>query len=583
MTHPDMSRFNNADFSLRHLPDVSDTSLTFQMPVDSRYDSRLMDEDSHAFLDGLDDRLNTPAPVRAVQTPLTLSDLTPRSKLDGLQDALSSELPRASSSKLTLPPSFSEDQHAAAVPERLEDAPQRDTSRPPAPVERRTRSGRLFSPRKAQARAEISDRPAERLMPAEKRNRKPKVDKLLRNGVEGEGDRGQQTQVDTTTQGDPPCDATVPAASSIVPDRQPVKRANSAAQKCTGSEISSEGLLLHRTPMPNPNLNLKPTASIEAAMASSSEASGSGSHGRRERTDSGHDSGPLTLSQLSPRKETSTARPPSPAAPSPTRPARKRSASPSAELDPRKTKLESTGRESKRRKTLQPSIVKNIIAPRERSARIPPAKRTSSGRHAVTSNRRKGAPAVVQKPGTARPQERGRTMSADKPQDLVRQASGLIPDAKKPSGALPSAKPTIPIEFHFQVDARIAARKLEPQENGNVGSKRPESRHDQLIPDFKALHAAEAELAAARRQQIAPTVPIAPHFSTEARLREREKFDEARRAKELEIERQKEEMRVLRELEEQKEIRELRKKAVPRAHEVPEWYASAPKRRREGS
>ena len=45
-----------------------------------------------------------------------------------------------------------------------------------------------------------------------------------------------------------------------------------------------------------------------------------------------------------------------------------------------------------------------------------------------------------------------------------------------------------------------------------------------------------------------------------------------------ELERQAEERRRQRELEEEAEVRELRRRAVPKANEVPEWYAFAPKK-----
>jgi hypothetical protein len=35
-----------------------------------------------------------------------------------------------------------------------------------------------------------------------------------------------------------------------------------------------------------------------------------------------------------------------------------------------------------------------------------------------------------------------------------------------------------------------------------------------------------------------------------------------------------------REAEEERELREMRRRAVPRAHEVPEWYREAPKKKK---
>ncbi|KZT08774.1 uncharacterized protein LAESUDRAFT_55024 [Laetiporus sulphureus 93-53] len=99
------------------------------------------------------------------------------------------------------------------------------------------------------------------------------------------------------------------------------------------------------------------------------------------------------------------------------------------------------------------------------------------------------------------------------------------------------------------------------------------------IPDFKAMHAAQETALAVRREQIVPVLPVGLELHTDARARERERFDEARREREREVEQQMEEARRVRELEEAREIRELRKRAVPKANEIPEWYANAPKRK----
>ena len=92
------------------------------------------------------------------------------------------------------------------------------------------------------------------------------------------------------------------------------------------------------------------------------------------------------------------------------------------------------------------------------------------------------------------------------------------------------------------------------------------------------MHAAQEAALAARREQIVPVVPAEIQLTTDVRAREREKFEEARRARERELELQMEERRRQREIEEEREIREMRRRAVPKANEVPEWYADAPKR-----
>ncbi|OSX67188.1 hypothetical protein POSPLADRAFT_1042448 [Postia placenta MAD-698-R-SB12] len=162
-------------------------------------------------------------------------------------------------------------------------------------------------------------------------------------------------------------------------------------------------------------------------------------------------------------------------------------------------------------------------------------------------------------------------------QDGHMHRSGHMPGLDKSSVALPPAKPTRPIEFHFHSDARIEARKAELEKSGSMQT-RSRSHAPLPIPDFKAMHAAQESALAARKEQIMPVVPMEMELNTDVRARERGKYDEARRERELEIEQQMEERRRQRELEEEKEIRELRRRAVPKANEVPEWYANAPKR-----
>lgn len=146
---------------------------------------------------------------------------------------------------------------------------------------------------------------------------------------------------------------------------------------------------------------------------------------------------------------------------------------------------------------------------------------------------------------------------------------------------MPPAKPTKPMEFHFESDARLEARRAGFAERAGSSTLRRSQQTHAPIPDFKALHESQARVLAAKREQIVPVHPQEFQFSTEARAHEREKFEEARRAREEEAERALEERRRLEALEEEKEIRELRRRAVPKANEVPEWYALAPKRSHE--
>ena len=124
--------------------------------------------------------------------------------------------------------------------------------------------------------------------------------------------------------------------------------------------------------------------------------------------------------------------------------------------------------------------------------------------------------------------------------------------------------------------SRIEARKEEKLVASEQG---PATMHQQRhhIPDFKVLHEARpVSLACRKHVPITPAPPIMLH--TEIRAKEREKFDEMMRMKEEDMEREKEERRRQREAEEEREIKELRKRAIPKANEVPEWYADMPKR-----
>ena len=99
------------------------------------------------------------------------------------------------------------------------------------------------------------------------------------------------------------------------------------------------------------------------------------------------------------------------------------------------------------------------------------------------------------------------------------------------------------------------------------------------IPDFRALHERHLKASVAfRKEHIVPTVPVTPDLNTKYRAKEREKFDEFMRGREEAMGRVREEKRRQQEAEDEKEIREIRKRAIPKAHDVPDWYASAPKR-----
>lgn len=154
------------------------------------------------------------------------------------------------------------------------------------------------------------------------------------------------------------------------------------------------------------------------------------------------------------------------------------------------------------------------------------------------------------------------------------------------SGTGAPANPTKPVGFRFDVDVRMDARKIEVEKERADALQdlkpKPHPHPGVTIPDFKALHAAQEAELALRKGGIVPVVPLPLELNTDVRAREREKFEARMREREREMERAMEERRREREEEEEREIRELRRRAVPRAHEVPEWYRLAPRKKGDG-
>lgn len=126
----------------------------------------------------------------------------------------------------------------------------------------------------------------------------------------------------------------------------------------------------------------------------------------------------------------------------------------------------------------------------------------------------------------------------------------------------------------------MAARKAEAGEKLSTSEAVARAKLDPLpIPDFKTLHETELKASIAfRKEHVVPTIPITPDLNTKSRAKEREKFDDLIKLKEEEMNREREERRRVREEEEAREVKELRKRTIPKAHDVPEWYADAPKR-----
>ena len=99
------------------------------------------------------------------------------------------------------------------------------------------------------------------------------------------------------------------------------------------------------------------------------------------------------------------------------------------------------------------------------------------------------------------------------------------------------------------------------------------------MPDFAAMHAQAAQ--AGSKRAVVPVLPTeAPALTTMVRARERERFEEERRARERAVERLRAERERERATQDEEAYRAARKRTVPRAHEVPGWYKDVPRPKR---
>lgn len=138
------------------------------------------------------------------------------------------------------------------------------------------------------------------------------------------------------------------------------------------------------------------------------------------------------------------------------------------------------------------------------------------------------------------------------------------------------AQLTKPVGFTFRVDARLEARKAEERltvsEPGKTNPLHP-------VPEAKAHRTSHPAAFIIHKDSVVPSVPVPFFFCTEQRAKEREKFDEIVKRKDEEMKRLKEEQRQREAEEEERAIKELRRKAIPKANEIPGWYADMPKRK----
>ncbi|KAK0434327.1 hypothetical protein EV421DRAFT_1909445 [Armillaria borealis] len=228
---------------------------------------------------------------------------------------------------------------------------------------------------------------------------------------------------------------------------------------------------------------------------------------------------------------------------------------------------------------------KNVIVTREVSPIRSAAKRPASTTDDRPPKREKKAkakakPPIITKPTSSR-SKASTSSSKPRPQPPPSRqptptTASLGPSRSRSASARSQNESSLAAEAFGTSKSKTPPVNAQPTASTNKPLSSSSRRYP--IPDFKALHAAEQAKLAARKEHIIPVKPIAKEFSTDERIKERRIFDERIKEKEAEMERALEERRKQREQEEEREVRELRRKAVPKAHEVPEWYKDAPRR-----
>ena len=180
---------------------------------------------------------------------------------------------------------------------------------------------------------------------------------------------------------------------------------------------------------------------------------------------------------------------------------------------------------------------------------------------------------------------------------------------------------TRPVEFRFELTTRLgnsrgsAAAKENPEPRASRSNREGEERNSRKRPKLGELGDAESGVvgfeetpssssrlsegkddhhgqigshagawkgkacSSGTKGRTALVIPEGFRFSTEQRAKEREKFDEGVRVKQKEKERELEEERAAKAVEDERGIKEMRRRAVPKANSIPEWYARMPKKK----
>ncbi|KAH7868730.1 uncharacterized protein C8R40DRAFT_812590 [Lentinula edodes] len=567
-----MQTTSGNDLSLRHLPDLSNSSFSFDIPSGSN--ELLLDNDDD-FFGVANDSFATPAPSRTIDQPLA----TPRT-FARIADT------RTHTSEKTV---LSNSSHRNfARPPVLPENPKKASIKPVVAQKlgRITRNEVLSTPQRMQRlRVEIKDLAETRYNSlgtfttssdsAEQESRKPN----LRSVKSGE-DSIPRIPIPASIAPHPSC---VQSKQNPPVSVDKITRSPSLNGAVDTSTMSTDGGgLAERLVMYSENL-VRPHGLCNSADDSpvSSGCSSSGTNDDKPLCSEIAVGVPLTLSQLSPSKSTEPSPIPESRSNVPVssiRQSYKRHGSPLPNAQP--VKKEKT---SASFRTIPPgnrSIVRKRIRSRNSSS--------SFGKAVAHTSRTLRDPLVSSKGSSG-------TSSAACSMEQGRASGSSSRSLTNPGGSSKSARerfagsthqtlrkhPTRPVGFDFRSDMRIEVHKTSAsvREHDEEPPRKRKLHTSYTVPDFKSSHAAQDALLTSLKGRIKPVAPLPVEMHTDVRARERSKFNEHIREKEIQASQALEERKRQQAEEEEKELKEQRKKAIPKAHPVPDWYKDAPRRK----
>ncbi|KAJ3807331.1 hypothetical protein F5876DRAFT_79805 [Lentinula aff. lateritia] len=569
-----MQTTSGNDLSLRHLPDLSNTSFSFDIPSGSN--DLLLDNDDD-FFGVANDSFATPAPSRIIDQRLP----TPRTSARIAET-------RTHMSETTV----------------LSNSSLRNFARPPVPAENPrkastkpvvsqnlagvTRNQVLSTPQRMQRlRAEIKDL-------AETRYISLGAFTTSVDSVEQEASKPNSRSVksgkDSITHIPVPA-SIVPHPYRVQPNQNPpmlvgkttrgpsLNGAIDASAMYTGGGGLAERLVMSSENLAGPH-GLFNLSGDDGPVSLGCISSATNDNKPLSSEIDVHV--PLTLSQLSPSKSTECSSIPKSKSPSdvpvsPIQQSRKRRGSPL--LDAQPVKRDKTSAFSRTIPPANRPIVRKRISGNSSSA---------FGKAVSHTSRTTLRDPLVLSKGSSR------TSSAACSMEQGPASGSSSRSSTNPRGSSKSAKersagsmrtlrklPTRPVAFDFHSDMRIEVHKtsVSVREHDEEPPRKRKLHTSYTVPDFKSSHAAQDALLTSLKERIKPVAPLPVEMHTDVRARERSKFNEHIRQKEIQASQALEERKRQQSEEEEKELKEQRKKAIPKAHPVPDWYKHAPRRK----